>query len=73
MNILDKLVNYEKTPGGLSPRAMGLERVIELSRRFNDPWRSYPTLHIAGTKGKGSTCSFAAAILAAAEIGRAHV
>jgi dihydrofolate synthase/folylpolyglutamate synthase len=38
---------------------LGLERMAELLRRLGDPQRRWPALHIAGTKGKGSTAAFA--------------
>ena len=33
---------------------------------LGDPHLSYPVVHIAGTKGKGSTASFLSCMLAAA-------
>lgn len=41
----------------------GLERVLELSRLFGDPHKSFPSIHIAGTNGKGSTAHLLASIL----------
>lgn len=43
---------------------LGLDRMHELVRRLElDPWlRRTPTLHVAGTNGKGSTCAMVAAI-----------
>lgn len=38
----------------------GIETVRALLREMGDPHLSYPTLHIAGTKGKGSTAAFIA-------------
>ncbi|MDH7571401.1 MAG: bifunctional folylpolyglutamate synthase/dihydrofolate synthase, partial [Armatimonadota bacterium] len=32
----------------------GLERIRALCRRFGDPQNLFPTLHVGGTKGKGS-------------------
>ncbi len=49
-----------------------VERTFRVSRmrmfleRFGHPDRSYQTIHIAGTKGKGSTATFLASILKAA-------
>lgn len=43
-----------------------LERMRELCRRLGHPENDYPTLHIAGSKGKGSTAAMVAAILQAA-------
>ena len=40
----------------------GLERMRELVRRFNHPHLQYPTIHVAGTNGKGSVCSMLDAI-----------
>ncbi|MGN0153872.1 MAG: bifunctional folylpolyglutamate synthase/dihydrofolate synthase [Lachnospiraceae bacterium] len=37
-----------------------LNRILEL---MGHPERSYPVIHVAGTNGKGSTCSFLASIL----------
>ncbi|MCK5032548.1 MAG: bifunctional folylpolyglutamate synthase/dihydrofolate synthase, partial [Calditrichia bacterium] len=34
---------------------LGLENISKLSRYFNNPHLTYPTIHIAGTNGKGST------------------
>ena len=60
-------INYERTTqipyrtGGLK-----LERMQALLRLVGDPQRSLPIVHIAGTKGKGSTATMIASILQAA-------
>jgi len=63
---LDGYVNFERSmPDG--PRAMfGLARLRELATRLGDPQEQFPAVHIAGTKGKGSSCAFAASMLQAA-------
>ena len=43
-----------------------LEGIIKVLRRLGDPQDSYPTIHIAGTNGKGSVSSSVASILGAA-------
>jgi dihydrofolate synthase/folylpolyglutamate synthase len=45
---------------------LGLERFTELCRRFGNPQDNYRVVHVAGTKGKGSTTAMAAAILQSA-------
>ena len=57
--------NYERTP----PRAAGdfkLDRMRRLLALLGDPHERLPAIHIAGTKGKGSTAAMAAAMLTAA-------
>ncbi len=55
------LVDYEKRRiDRYSPREFKLERVSELLSRLGNPHETYPTLHIAGTKGKGSVSSILA-------------
>jgi dihydrofolate synthase/folylpolyglutamate synthase len=67
LRYLDTFVNYEKRPPtGLAPREFGLERVRELLRALGSPHAGLRCLHVAGTKGKGSTSAMAASILSAA-------
>jgi dihydrofolate synthase/folylpolyglutamate synthase len=47
------------------PFKFGLERTIALLRALGDPHRSFPSLHIAGTNGKGSSVATAEALLRA--------
>ena len=35
----------------------GIERMIGLCQEFGDPQLAYPTIHVAGTNGKGSVCA----------------
>lgn len=44
----------------------GLERIRSFCNRLCDPQQSYPTIHVAGTNGKGSTSNMLAAVLTAA-------
>ncbi len=37
-----------------------VERVSDLLTRLGNPYQAYPTLHVAGTKGKGSVSSILA-------------
>ena len=41
---------------------LGLERIKKLCQFFNQPQLKYPTVHIAGTNGKGSTAAMLAAM-----------
>jgi len=49
-----------------SAEVFDLARMRELLRRLGDPQFDYPTVHIAGTKGKGSVSSLIASSLFAA-------
>lgn len=44
-----------------------LENITILLERLGRPERAYPTLHIAGTNGKGSTAAFAESVLRQAQ------
>lgn len=43
-----------------------LDRMREFLRELGDPHLAYPTIHVGGTSGKGSTCAMIAAALTAA-------
>jgi dihydrofolate synthase/folylpolyglutamate synthase len=50
----------------IAPERFELERMFELMALLSDPQNSYPAIHIAGTKGKGSVSALSAAALQAA-------
>ncbi|MGH7428601.1 MAG: bifunctional folylpolyglutamate synthase/dihydrofolate synthase, partial [Candidatus Methylomirabilaceae bacterium] len=45
---------------------LGLETIGAMLARLGRPHDRYPTLHVGGTNGKGSTAAMAAAVLQAA-------
>ena len=49
-----------------SPDGTELQRIRNLLERLDNPHSEYPSVHVAGTKGKGSVSAMAAAILQAA-------
>jgi len=53
---------YARTQGGMK---FGLERTEALLAHLGQPQRSYPSFHVAGTNGKGSTVATLAALLSA--------
>ena len=53
---------FARTTGGFK---FGLERTRELLAHLGNPERRYPSLHIAGTNGKGSSVATINALLAA--------
>jgi dihydrofolate synthase/folylpolyglutamate synthase len=64
---LESLVDYERTPAAAAAaRSFNLERMRRLLARAGDPHRELRCLHIAGTKGKGSTAAMVASVLGAA-------
>ncbi|MFH0827740.1 MAG: Mur ligase family protein, partial [Candidatus Omnitrophota bacterium] len=60
---LNSFVNYEKNPGPGYKEALKLERVVEFLKIIGNPQKSFKSVHVAGTKGKGSVCAFSAYIL----------
>lgn len=57
------LVDYEKSRiERYTPREFKLDREFALLEKLGNPHQSYPTLHIAGTKGKGSVSQMLAEI-----------
>src|SRR5580658_3127869 len=55
------LIDYERRQA--SPGDLKLDRMRSLLRFLGDPHRNLRIVHIAGSKGKGSTAAMAAAIL----------
>jgi dihydrofolate synthase/folylpolyglutamate synthase len=54
---LESFVNYERAPQPAAMRTMTLERMRSLCRRLGDPQRSFRSILVTGTNGKGSICA----------------
>ena len=64
---LDRRINFERSvPTAAPPGTFGLTRVRRLLAAVGHPHRLFPVVHVAGTKGKGSTVAMLAAVLQAA-------
>jgi len=64
----DSLTNLEKRTSNYSVREYRLDRMKALLDHIQNPQESYKTIHIAGSKGKGSTASFIAHALSAVNL-----
>ncbi|MFM7137451.1 MAG: bifunctional folylpolyglutamate synthase/dihydrofolate synthase [Planctomycetota bacterium] len=56
-------VDFERTPPRAAPAAFGLARMRRLLAAVGNPHHSLSLVHVAGTKGKGSTVAMLSAIL----------
>jgi dihydrofolate synthase/folylpolyglutamate synthase len=64
LDILNRFVNYERSqPSIYSPETLNLDRVNLLLDRLGRPDRQFRAIHIAGTKGKGSTAAMIESVL----------
>ena len=63
---IDSYTDYEKTPVPHAAANYDLRRVDELLEQLGNPHLKAKSVHIAGTKGKGSTAAMVAAVLTAA-------
>lgn len=63
---LESFVNYEQIRRYSYKKSFGLERIKNFLRFIGNPEQKLKIIHIAGSKGKGSTCAFTAYILRAA-------
>lgn len=68
LDFLDSLKNYEKegVPKGAgtdTQEGFDLQRMERLIQLLGNPLACYPVVHVAGTKGKGSTSAFISNIL----------
>lgn len=67
IDYLASFADWERTPAqAFAPVNFDLRRVHSLLARLGDPHHGRRTVHIAGSKGKGSIAAMAAAILTAA-------
>ena len=63
VRFLYRLVNHERTLNYKYENAFKLDRVHYMLRALGDPHKSFPSVHVAGTKGKGSTAAMVASVL----------
>lgn len=64
LNYLDGLVDYSLMRNlQFSEEKFNLGRMNSLLELMGNPHQAYPVIHVAGTKGKGSTCAMIAGVL----------
>jgi dihydrofolate synthase / folylpolyglutamate synthase len=59
-------IDYERVSSSLTAADFKLERMRNLLDRLGNPQERVPVVHIAGTKGKGSTAALISSVLRAA-------
>ncbi|MEE2708112.1 MAG: folylpolyglutamate synthase/dihydrofolate synthase family protein [Gemmatimonadota bacterium] len=62
LQYLYSFVDYEKLPGA-APEARTLDLIEGLLEALDHPERRWPSVHVTGTKGKGSTAAMIASVV----------
>ncbi|MBI4188745.1 MAG: bifunctional folylpolyglutamate synthase/dihydrofolate synthase, partial [Chloroflexi bacterium] len=65
LDYIYSFIDYEREPGARDASRYDLRRVEELLARLGNPHLKAKTVHIAGTKGKGSVAAMIASVLTA--------
>jgi len=60
---LESFINYERVGQYSYKKSLGLKRIKSFLQLIANPQDKLKVIHIAGSKGKGSTCAFVAYIL----------
>ncbi len=63
LEFLDSLANYEKERNFQYPEALNLDRMRRLAKVLGNPQNAYPSIIVAGSKGKGSVAVILSSIL----------
>src|SRR5512139_2932141 len=63
LDYIYSFVDYERVPRPRDAAHYDLRRVDEILARIGDPHRKAKSVHIAGSKGKGSVAAMVAAVL----------
>ena len=63
LRYLDSFVNYERRDGYDYKESFRLDRMRRLAAGLDNPQKDFKSIHIAGTKGKGSTSAITHSIL----------
>lgn len=63
LTYLDSFINYERAASWSYPEALKLARMRSLAKELGNPQKSYESVLIAGSKGKGSTAAILSSIL----------
>src|SRR5580698_1550090 len=66
LSFLYNRIDYERTSLPERSRGLKLDRMRRLLTLLGDPQKQLRIVHVAGTKGKGSTAGMIAAVLSAA-------
>ena len=67
LDYLYSFVNFEAEPADVyAPERFNLQRVRGLLESLGNPHRRYTSVHIAGTKGKGSLAAMVESVMRAA-------
>ncbi len=60
---LESFINYERISDWGYKESFKLDSFKDFLNTINNPQNNFPSVHIAGSKGKGSTCAFISCIL----------
>lgn len=64
LDYIYSFVDYSRThQANLSPENFDLSRMVEFMNLLGSPQLEFPSLHVAGSKGKGSVSAFCASVL----------
>jgi dihydrofolate synthase/folylpolyglutamate synthase len=63
LEFIHSFINYERTVSWSYPEAFKLDRMRNLAKQLGNPQKSYETILIAGSKGKGSVAAILSSIL----------